>query len=522
MSKALKKKLLLRLKHALESRNDMLTFARFMMPDPNTPDDTSKSQYSVKKHHQVICAALEEVEKGAIKRLIISLPPRAGKSLLVSKLFPVWYLGRHPSHHIITATYNENFAWDFGRGVRDQLRNPLYNQVFPGVALKSGAAAADRVEVTDGGVLYFTGRGGSLTGRGGHLLLVDDPIKDRKEADSQTVRDTCWNWFNQVFSTRMMTDSAAVVIIMTRWHEDDLVGRLIDPSNSYYNPDEAKQWKVINIPALAGDNDPLGRKPGESLWPERFSKTFLEGMRRKDPRGFQALYQGDPTPPDGAFFDMRSIIAYTKPHDMPNRDEMMFYAASDHAVSMEQGRDKTCFGVVGVDRQDRIWVMPDIFWQQAPTNLVVEAMIDTMAKYNPLFWWAERGHISKSIGPFLRKRMMERNVYCAIDEITPTHDKQTRAQSIHGRIAMGRVRFPSFAHWWPDAKNELLKFPNGAHDDFVDFLSLVGMGLAKTVARRAPEPVKKDPEPGTVGWVLWQSRLEREARKREAEKGGWL
>jgi predicted phage terminase large subunit-like protein len=515
------RRLLLRKKAILLARQALIPFAQFMMPVPDTPDDVSVSLYRANKHHRVLGAALEEVENGNFKRLQVTLPPRHGKTTLSSHMFPAWYVGKHPEKSIIVATYGEKFAWDHGRAVRDLIEHPLYRQVFPQTRLKPGSASQERLETEQGGILFFLGRRSSATGRGADVILLDDPTKDRKEADSPTIREDLWKWYTQVLQTRSMTKEGAIVIIQTRWHEDDLIGRLTDPSNPCYSASEARKWHVIDMPALARENDVLGRAVGEPLWPERFDKDYLDTIRETDVRGFQALYQGRPTPDEGSFFKAVSLRTYPRMTLMPPREKLRFYAASDHAVSLQQGRDKTCLMVVGVDEHDQIWVQPDLFWEQADTNTVVERMVNLMEKYQPLFWWAGKDHISKSIGPFLRKRMLERRVFCAIDEITASTDKQTRAQSIQARMAMQKVLFPGFARWWAEAHDQLLKFPQGAHDDFVDTLSLFGTGLYKQRAYRIPTKEVKKPEMLTYGWVIESAAKERKRERENRTTGGW-
>ena len=492
-----------------------------MTPVPDTPDDVSTSLYRPARHHRVMAAALEEVEQGKFKRLQISMPPRHGKTKLASHMFSAWYVGRCPDKSIIVATYAEKFAWDHGRAVRDIIENPLYRQVFPDVKLKAGAANMERLETVQGGVLFFLGRGSGITGRGADVILIDDPTKDRKEADSPTIREDVWRWYTQVLQSRLMTKEGSIVVIQTRWHEDDLIGRLTDPMNSCYSASEAKKWRVIDMPALARDKDVMGRKEGEALWPERFDVEYLNNLRETDIRGFQALYQGRPTPEEGNFFKAISILTYAQMRNAPHKDKLRFYCASDHAVSLEQGRDKTCLLVVGVDENDTMWIQPDIFWEQADTLTVVNRMVSFMEAYKPLFWWAEKGHISKSIGPFLHRRMLERQVHCAIQEITPVADKQTRAQSMQGRMALHKVRFPLFARWWAEAHDQLIKFPHAMHDDFVDALSLFGLGL--WLQRGARKAVKKDgpPKEGTLGWVIESAARERKREKADLSTGGW-
>lgn len=505
---------LLRLKQA---RENLLDFTTMSMPDPADPDDPEKTRYETRPHHELIADKLMQVDKGSAPRLILSMPPRHGKTELVSKRLPAWFVGRDPYRQVIVTSYSDELAHDAGREVREVMDSNFYNQVFPQTALRHGSRSKDRLQTTQGGILVFTGMGGSVTGRGADLAIIDDPLKSPAEANSRATRDHQWNWFRQVLMTRLMGHAARVIVCMTRWHEDDLVGRLTNPRNPFYDPEYAKQWEVLNIPAFAEENDPCGRNPGEILWPERSPREFLDAQRRLDPTGFAALYMGKPAPPEGNFFKKKHIETY-KPNDLP--DNLRYYAASDHAVSLNQGRDPTCMGVVGVDADDNIWVMPDIVWRQIPADTQVEAMLDLARRYKPIFWWAERGHITHSIGPYLRKRMIEENVFCNIDEKTPVADKQTRAQAIQARMSLGRVFFPEFAPWWAEAEDEMLNFPNGAHDDFVDFLSLFGIGLGQLMAAEKPASTGKQIKTGTGRWLLHESAAQRQ--KREPSIPGYL
>lgn len=446
------------------ARDSLIEFVKFTTPDIDEPENTDKSAYDPQLIHIKLAELLEKVEQGKITRLIVTTPPGIGKSQLVSRRFPAWVVGKHPTWETMLATYNESFAESFGGNVRDLVRGNNYKQVFPGVQLKPGSQSKEKIENTNGGSWVFIGCGGSATGRRCDLGLIDDPVKDREEADSPAMREKAWQWFTQVFMTRMRDFRSRVVVVMTRWSEDDIVGRLIDPQNDHYNKEEAAQWTVFEFPAIAREDDALGRKKGEALWPERFPLDYLEGIRRRDPRGFSALFQCRPTPEEGNFFKAEMLKTY-KAGELPK--DLRYYAASDHAVSTVQAADKTCMGVVGVDCDDNIWVLPDLVWRRMPADATVDAMIDLIKRYKPLFWWAESGQISKSIGPFLRKRMIEEKAYCSIIEVSCSKDKRTRAQAIHGRMAMGKVFFPDLpGGWWSEAKEELLKFPAGRHDDF--------------------------------------------------------
>lgn len=491
---------LLRVKRA---RDDLLDYTWLSMPHPEDPDNQSMSRYDPQPVHRYVCDLLQRVERGEETRVILQMHPRIGKSELVSKRFPSWFVGRDPYRQAIVTSYGDSLAWEFGREVREIMRTPFYRQVFPDVELRKGSQSVDRLQTDAGGTMAFMGVGSTIVGRGADLLVVDDPVKNEEEARSRASRDKLWNWFRRVAMTRLMGSAARVVICMQRWHEDDLVGRLTDPKNPHYDPEEAKKWTIVELPAIAtGDEtDVLGRKKGDVLWPGFLTKEFLAGQKRLDPEGFQALYQGRPAPPEGAFFKDNHVKTYT-PEQLP--DNLRFYAASDHAVSLEQNRDRTCMGVVGVDDQNNIWVLPDLVWKQQDAEEQVDNMIHLMRQHRPLFWWAEKGHISKSIGPFLHRRMMEEQVYLNVIEKTPAKDKQTRAQPIQARMAMGKVYFPRFAPWFIDAREELLNFPFGAHDDFVDWLAWIGIGLDQQVAASSPHTLSARPEPqsGSIQWIV--------------------
>lgn len=510
---------------AKRAKDDLIEFTKLMMPDPRDPEDASMSRYVAALHHKKIAAALEEVEAGRFERLIIAVPPRHGKSQLSSKAFPAWFMGRDPLRQLIVASYSSTMAEDFGKEVRSYMQTPAFMQVFPDCQLKKGGEASDRLQTEAGGIAAFVGAGGALTGRGANLLVIDDPVKDRQDADSDTMRENLWQWFTSVAMTRLMSDTVSsmgrVVIIMTRWHEDDLVGRLTDPTNKHYSEDEASQWRVLHLPAIATeDNDVMGRKIGEALWPERISLPFLRSQQRLSSKNFEALYQGSPSPDDGEFFKTEYFTEY-KPGELPKNLRM--YCASDHAVSSRQTADFTCLMPAGLDANDELWIMPDVVWEQMSSDRQIDEMMKLMKKYKPVFWWAEKGHISLSIGPFLRQQMLAQRIYCAIDEKTPTKDKMTRAQSVQAMMSMGKVHFPAGAPWWERAKNEMKKFPSGKHDDFVDTLSWMGLGVASMISPDGPKEDKKPTGialPGSIEWIMMKSRMNIERAKR-ADSGGW-
>lgn len=488
------------------ARDSLLAFTSLTMPDPAAHDDPERSLYQIAVHHRAIAEALEKVERGEILRLIISMPPRHGKSELASKRFLAWCIGRHPDWQIIFSTYSQEFAEDFGRASREIIRMPAYRQVFPNVKLKPGSAASDRLELVGNGLMFFVGVGGAVTGRGADLLVIDDPFKNREEADSAANRKKLWDFFTSTAYTRLMP-GGRIVIIKTRWHEDGIVGRIKNPD--FTPPAIAGKWVELVLPAI---------HDGKALWPERYPLAVLEETRDTiGPRDWSALYQQSPTPDDGDYFKKNFLVIHREPGEYPRKEDLHFYGASDHALSKKEGRDYTVMGCVGVDENDEIWVWPDLSWSRIDALEQVNEMLALRRRHKPIMWWAERDHITKSIGPFLQKMETEERLPLHIDELSSAKDKRTKARAIQGMMAMKRVHFPGWAPWWPRAESELLKFDNDVHDDFVDFLANIGRGLQQQFGRRQRRAVEiKPPASGSLAWM--KQSIDYEKRRNKAAK----
>jgi predicted phage terminase large subunit-like protein len=515
---ALAERRLLKIKRARESLQD---YIELQMPDPEYPGDPDRSLFTCEPHHRMLIEAIERMVKGELDeagrkmmRFACSIPPQHGKSLILSRMATAWMIGRKPTLHIIVGSYAAGLAKDIGSDVRDLLLTKTHAMVFPACVLRDDSQSKSELGTTKGGDLLFVGRGEGTTGKPCDFFIIDDPIKDAVEANSPIIRDQVWKWYSGVVFSRCH-GKAPILIVHTRWHEDDLIGRLCDPTHPDYNEKKSKRWVYINIPAILDDEviaELLGKKVGDALWPDRFPLEHLEEARGNDEATFTALYLGRPSPADGDYFKIETIFTYNSPDELPKNLRM--YAASDHALTKNQKNDANCLGCIGVDEGDTIWVMPDIWWKRAETNTTVEAMIDQMQRHKPITWWAARDHISKSIGPFLKKRMREEKVYSTqVIDSPEVVDAEQRAQSIRGRMAMGRVKFPAFASWWLKAKDELLKFPKAKHDDFVSFMSHVGMGLSKThKARKPSSKTDASVKTNTIAWVKASARAEQKKR----------
>lgn len=431
-------------------------------------------------HHRLIARKLEQVERGEISRLMITMPPRHGKSMLASEFFPAWYLGRNPDHYVIAATYAQELADDFGRKVRNQILDASFKAIFPGVGLKADSTSSRRFHVTQpedafttgqNGAYFAVGIGGPLTGRGAHLFLIDDPVKNREEAESELIRKKTKDWYTSTAYTRLMP-GGCIVVIQTRWHEDDLSGWLLTEHSH-------EGWEVLNLPAIDD--------AGAALWPEQYSVDVLDKIRRAiGPRDWSALYQQRPAPEEGDYFKSE----WLKPYDVPPaRDTLHVYGGSDYAVTADGG-DFTCHAVVGVDPQGDLFLL-DLWRKQSASDVWVEAFCDLVLKWKPIGWAEEQGQIRAGVGPYLDRRSRERKAYVAREMFPTRGDKAVRAQSIRGRMAAHGLHVPQNAEWYPALRGELLSFPAGKHDDQVDALGLVGQLLDKMTAGQKPKAEDK-------------------------------
>lgn len=429
------------------------------------------------RHHMALIERLEALERGDIKRLMVFMPPGSAKSTYASIFFPAWYLGRNTGAKVIAASHTAELAESFGRRVRGIADDAEHAAIFgPAASLSTESQAAGRWSTRGGGEYYAVGVRGAVTGFRADLGILDDPVKGREEAESQSIRDKTRDWYQTDFWTRLKP-GARLVLIMTRWHEDDLAGWLLEEQKR-----GGEQWEVLRLPMLAEDDDPLGRARGAPLWPEWFTPDMVRQAQR-DTRTWAALYQQRPAPEDGDYFRREWIQYYdTVP------PYLRTYGASDYAVT-DGGGDYTVHVVAGVDSADRIYVL-DMWREQRTPDVWIEAYLDFMDTYKPLLWGEEAGQIRKSLEPYILRRQRERRVYGARQQYASVHDKATRARAIQARMATGMVYFPRSAPWLGDFEAELLSFPAGKHDDQVDALALLGRMLDTMVGGRAPEPPK--------------------------------
>ena len=426
--------------------------------------------------HKDICQRLEkfseQVANKESPRLMLFMPPRHGKSTLASVAFPAWHLGRHPNHEFISCSYSGSLAMSFSRKVRQLLREPVYKNVFEKSRLDKDSQSIESWQTTQGGGYVAAGVGGGITGKGANVLVIDDPVKNREDAESDNNREATWDWYTSTAYTRL-SPGGGILVILTRWHDDDLAGRLLKQAE-----DGADQWEVIRYPAIA-EIDENFRKQGESLHPERYNVDALEQIRKAiGPRDWSALYQQNPVSDEGDYFS-RDMIRYYE-YDEIDTAELNYYCAWDLAIGQRDRNDYSVGIVVGVDEYDHLYVV-DVVRGKYDGFELVEQILDLYETWRPGIVGIERGHIEMALGPFLQKRTRERGLSEAYfkDLKVGRRDKEARARAIQGRMQQGMVYFPKDAVWTGTMVAELLRFPNGAHDDQVDALAWIGLMMTE-------------------------------------------
>ena len=478
--------------------------------------------------HDDICRRLERfseaVARGESPRLMLLMPPRHGKSELASIRFPAWHLGRHPHHELINVGYNLDLPMGFSRKVRDVFRDPVYQTLFPDAELNPSSQSVEMWSTTKGGGFTAAGRGGGITGKGAHILIIDDPIKDSEEADSVLIRDKLWDWYQSTAYTRL-APGGGVLVIQTWWNDDDLAGRL---QTAMRQPDAEgiDQFEIVKYPALSEqfeyrddvtlkiyrfdeelDPDPtavsrlglpqnlaLLRVKDFCLHEARYPTKALKRIRANmQPRIWSALFQQNPVPDEGMYFK-KDMFRYFK--TQPPAAGFSLYTAWDFAIGEKQQNDWTVGATILQDERDNLYVV-DIHRLKGDTFQIVEAMCDVAARWGTLpqtgyLIGAEDGQIWRAIEPIFKKRMAERGQFPPYEVLRPMTDKLARARPLQGRMQQGRVVFPEpdAEGWMPQAMQELLRFPAGVHDDVVDALAwAVHLCMGKSVPS-LPEPPK--------------------------------
>jgi len=432
-------------------------------------------------HLELLCSKLEAVERGEILRLMVFKPPRHGKSEVISKKFPARYLGRNPRNEIIMASYSADLAYDHSRIARDTLKE--WGPKLWGVNVSKDSGAADRwgIAGTRGG-LTAAGVGGPITGRGANIILLDDPVKNSEEAESTLMRERLWNWYRTTLRTRL-APGGAIVLVMTRWHEDDLAGRLLQEMKS----GNGEQWEILNLPAQAEEGDILGREPGEWLWPERYPPEEYEQIKKAvGTRAWISLYQQRPSPDEGGLLKRHWWRYYSI---MPGKfDEVI--QSWDCAFKDKNTSDYVVGQVWGRINSDKYLL------DQARGRMDLPKTIESLERLSRRWPQARVKLIeAKANGPAVIQ--MLRHKMTGLIEVEPKGGKIARANAVSPEIESGNIYLPEskIAPWIEEFVEECSVFPNGKHDDMVDSMTQALERLAyHTTAPKEPELPKGLPE----------------------------
>jgi len=431
---------------------------------------TIDKNFEINWHHRVIAEHLEKVERGEIKRLIIEMPPRHGKSTLASVLFPAWYLGKHPEREVITTSYSGELAKKFGGDTRDIFSDAQFRAVFD-VNLKEDSQAKNLWTTDSGGSYTSVGRGGTTTGRGADLLIIDDPFSNREEAESKTIRESVWNWYTSTAYTRL-EKGGAVVVIHTRWHTDDLIGRLLEKQEQ-----GGDEWVRIRFPAIAEEDEPY-RKAGEPLWPEKYDLDALQNIKANvGVYDWNALYQQNPITSETQLFH-REWFKYFQDSDLVNKN-LLVYATVDLAIGEKEQSDNTAICVFGKERNNpQIYVL-DLYAGHLDPLQTIEYLFSIKSKYGSNFikCGIESVAFQKALQYFIVEEQRKRQNYFDVIELKAKGAKETR---IMGLIPMLKAGVIFFRNTYTELEEELLLFPKGKHDDRADALAYVQQVMEPT------------------------------------------
>ncbi len=517
--------------------------------------------------HEDICRRLEQfmrdVEDRKSPRLMLWMPPRHGKSELASTQYPSWVLGHHPNWEFISTSYSVELPLKFSRKIRAKINSKEYKAVFPKTSLAKDSQSAEAWRTGVDGGYRAAGVGGGIGGMGAHILVVDDPVKDHEDADSENSRERVWDWFGSTAYTRL-APGGGVLVIQTRWHDDDLSGRLermmveglkeareldvqatelkaaartsqdrkdaeVVAKSARHLRDSIDVWEIVKYPAIATHDEYLDtqsgrivdgsglstrsqkailktlRKKGQALHPARFPLPLLSKYKRTlQPRHWHSLYQQNPVPDEGIFFT-KDMIRYRP--SLPDSREMLRFAAWDLAVGQKTSSDWTV-GIVGaLDWDDNLWII-DMIRGKWNTHQIAKNIIDLHNRYNLVLTGIEKGQLELAVMPQLQKLMRETGSYISLAEGTealrPISDKVVRARPLQGRMQQGKIIFPMDQPWVETATSELLRFPTGVHDDIVDSLAW----LVRLVKDQEPPMAPATRRLRVEGVGSWRDRLD--------------
>lgn len=449
-----------------EAAQDFWAYNKLMLPG-----------FEPAQHSRLLIETLQKVERGEIKRLCLSMPRRHGKSEIGSVRFPEWYMARNPNREVLISSYSGNLAEDFGRKIRNSFRKDQFKAIFPNVGLSQDSQSAQRFELTNGSKLYAVGMGGSAIGRGAHLAILDDLFSSRQDADSEATRRAVQSFYTSVVRPAVYP-GGAIIIINTRWRDDDLIGYVLSEATH-------ENWTVLKLPALLDDNlsSIFKRERGTPLWPERYTAEELDAIRLSIPsREWAAMFMqepkeeggnilksqwwrkwGDGQPPD--FLDAEQRQAWVS-GDPPSC--LYVLQTWDTAFSTKETADYSACTTWGIfqDRNDAAHaIILGAFQERLEFPMLVERAIELGKEWQPDNILIE----DKASGQSLIQELSHRGVY--VSKYRPDKDKIVRAHAASAPLEAGKVWAPK-RRWAEEVIDQCAAFPSGPHDDVVDCVTM--------------------------------------------------
>jgi hypothetical protein len=505
------------LKRRARARESLHSFAlNVQIPtvpgEPMCPDEDllGPAANFMARHHAAILATIQRTIERPMGRCVIMAPPGSAKSLYAI-LGVAWAMGKFPGQRFIYTSYAGNLAEKQSRRAQQIAEQGAYRQLWPGDPVITKDAAAEW-HLRHGGSpnpseMLAMGLMGGLTGNRANGWVIDDPVAGREEADSETTRQKIYDAYKDDLLTRCLPNAWGV-LILTRWHADDLAGRILpedyDGASGIIRGTDGLDWEVLNIPAKAerGD-DPLERQPGEYLWPEYYPPThwamFENAKGSEAARTWSSLYQQRPTPQGSNRFSMDMFDFYEPGTEPPY---MAHVIAIDAAVT-EGKNDFTEIGVFGIDPQGDLWER-DWFSQQCTSDKWVDAFLDMAARWKCYMGFNEGGVIDKAARPAINKRMREKRIYMDLRSLPSMSDKVAKCMTFQARAASKTVHFRNTANSRRIVQ-QLIDLPAGRYDDAADVCGLVGRAIDQFPVALVPSPPerKNGPKPFTGGWLEW-------------------
>ena len=440
-------------KHDLASaqhsgKTDFLAFVKKVWP-----------QFIEGYHHKIMAGAFERVAKGELKRLIINMPPRHTKSEFASHLFPAWFLGKYPDKYVIQASNTADLAVDFGRKVRDTISDDAYHEIFPNVSIHPDAAAAGKWKTTAKGEYFAIGTGGTLTGRGGDLIILDDPHSEQEARQAETkpeIYDNVFEWYTSGPRQRVQP-GAAIVIVMTRWSKRDLTGRVIKASLEK----DGENWEVIELPAILPS--------GKPIWPEYWPEKEILAIKEELPiPKWMAQYQQQPTAEEGALIKRDWWKRW--PHKATPHVEFIIQSWDTAFLKTERSDYSACttWGVFSHENEDTGKMLPNVILLDAFRKRMEFPELKKVAFELYQQWKPEAFVVEKrASGAPLIFELREMGI--PVGEFTPSrgNDKIARVNAVSDLFASGVV-WATEHRWADEVIEEFAEFPAGEHDDYVD------------------------------------------------------